>query len=123
VKGFLDDKIFVTGNTIVDAVQQNLGLANRHRSVLTDLELEPKKYFLVTAHRQENVDVKARFDGILTGLQRITSEYGLPVIYPIHPRARKMMSHLGIQPKGIKLIEAVDYLSFLQLESQAKNLS
>jgi UDP-N-acetylglucosamine 2-epimerase (non-hydrolysing) len=90
-EGISDDTIFVTGNTIVDAVYQNLGLANRQRSVLNDLELEPKGYFLVTAHRQENVDVKERFDGILTGLERINQDYGLPVIYPIHPRARKML--------------------------------
>jgi UDP-N-acetylglucosamine 2-epimerase (non-hydrolysing) len=119
-EGIPDEKIFVTGNTIVDAVYQNLDLANRQRSVLTDLELEPQEYFLVTAHRQENVDVNARFDGILTGLQRITTEYGLPVIYPIHPRARKMLRHFELKPAGLELIEAVDYLSFLQLESQAK---
>ena len=119
-EGISDEKIFVTGNTIVDAVYQNLGLANRQRSVLNDLELEPKGYFLVTAHRQENVDVKARFDGILTGLELINHDYGLPVIYPIHPRARKMLRHFELKPAGLELIEAVDYLSFLQLESQAK---
>jgi UDP-N-acetylglucosamine 2-epimerase (non-hydrolysing) len=59
-EGIPDDTIFVTGNTIVDAVYQHQGLANRQRGVLTDLELEPKGYFLVTAHRQENVDVKER---------------------------------------------------------------
>jgi UDP-N-acetylglucosamine 2-epimerase (non-hydrolysing) len=119
-EGISDDTIFVTGNTIVDAVYQNLELANSRRSVLTDLELEPKGYFLVTAHRQENVDVKERFDGILNGLERIAAAFNLPVIYPIHPRARKMMSQLGIQPQGIELIEPIDYLLFLQLESQAK---
>jgi UDP-N-acetylglucosamine 2-epimerase (non-hydrolysing) len=119
-EGIPDEKIFVTGNTIVDAVYQNLELANRQRSVLTDLELEPKGYFLVTAHRQENVDVKERFDGILTGLELINHDYGLPVIYPIHPRARKMLRHFELKPAGLELIEAVDYLSFLQLESQAK---
>jgi len=119
-EGIPDDKIFVTGNTIVDAVQQNLGLANRQRGVLNDLELEPKGYFLVTAHRQENVDVKERFDGILNGLELVNKEFGLPVVYPIHPRARKMLQHFELKPDGLELIEAVDYLSFLQLESQAK---
>jgi UDP-N-acetylglucosamine 2-epimerase (non-hydrolysing) len=66
------------------------------------------------------VAVKERFDGILTGLERIAAEFNMPVIYPIHPRARKVMSQLGIQPKGIELIEPLDYHSFLQLDSQAK---
>lgn len=119
-EGIPEEKIFVTGNTIVDAVYQNLGLANRERSVLNNLELEPGGYFLVTAHRQENVDGKARFAGILKGLEHVNKEYGMPVIYPIHPRAKKMMNQFGIQPNGIELIEPVDYLSFLQLESQAR---
>jgi len=120
-EGIPEENIFVTGNTIVDAVYQNLELAtSRRKSVLNDLHLKPQQYFLVTAHRQENVDVKDRFNGILNGLERINHEYQMPVIYPIHPRARKMMNQFGIQPNGIQLIEPVDYLSFLQLESQAK---
>jgi UDP-N-acetylglucosamine 2-epimerase (non-hydrolysing) len=45
---------------------------------------------------------------------------GLPVIYPIHPRARKMMYHFGLKANGIVVIEPLDYLSFLQLESKAR---
>jgi UDP-N-acetylglucosamine 2-epimerase (non-hydrolysing) len=115
-----DSKIFVTGNTIVDAVYQNLELASSRKNALNDLNLEPKKYFLVTAHRQENVDVKERFEGIIKGLELVYKEFGLPVIYPIHPRARKMMNHLGLKANGVEFIEPLDYLSFLQLESKAK---
>ncbi len=56
-EGISKDKIFVTGNTIVDAVYQNLSISEDIINPLNDLELIPKKYFLVTAHRQENVDV------------------------------------------------------------------
>lgn len=119
-EGIPTEKIFVTGNTIVDAVYQNLELANARRSMLNDLHLGPKDYFLVTAHRQENVDIKERFERILIGLELISVEFGLPVVYPIHPRARKMMNDFGLQADGIKLVEPVDYLSFLQLESKAK---
>ena len=56
--------------------------------------LEGKQYFLATAHRQENVDDKKRFEGILNGLQLVADEFNMPVIYPIHPRARKMMNKL-----------------------------
>ena len=119
-EGVPDATIFVTGNTIVDAVYQNLELASSRKNALNDLNLEPKKYFLVTAHRQENVDVKKRFEGIIKGLERVADEFDLPVIYPIHPRARKMMNHFGINAHKIKFIEPVDYLSFLQLEAKAK---
>jgi UDP-N-acetylglucosamine 2-epimerase (non-hydrolysing) len=119
-EGISDDKIFVTGNTIVDAVYQNLSISKDRINPLSDLELLPKEYFLVTAHRQENVDVEERFGGIIKGLELVANEFGLPVIYPIHPRARKMMNHFGLKANGIEFIEPLDYLSFLQLESKAK---
>ena len=119
-EGIEEEKIFVTGNTIVDAVYQNLEIAREKVDALDALELEKQKYFLVTAHRQENVDNKSRFEGILKGLELITNEFDMPVIYPIHPRARKMMNKFGLKANGIKLIEPIDYLSFLQLEANAK---
>ena len=119
-EGIHDNKIFVTGNTIVDALYQNLSISEDRINHLNDLELTPKEYFLVTAHRQENVDVKERFEGIIKGLELVAKEFGLPVVYPIHPRARKMMNHFGLKANGIEFIEPLDYLSFLQLEARAK---
>ena len=119
-EGIDREKIFVTGNTIVDAVYENLQIAQKKIDVLEKMGLKKKDYFLVTAHRQENVDNKNRFEGILKGLQLINKEYGLPVIYPVHPRARKRIVEFGLNADGIKLIEPLDYLSFLQLEANAK---
>ena len=119
-EGISATKIFVTGNTIVDAVYQNLEIASGRNSVLNDLHPEQRNYFLVTAHRQENVDVRKRFEGIIKSLELLADEFGLPVIYPIHPRARKMMNHFGLKANGIEFIEPLDYLSFLQLEARAK---
>jgi len=178
-EGVPDEKIFVTGNTVVDAVRQNLSLSiSKNENSLKNSLKKLREYFLVTAHRQENVDVKARFEGILKGLELVAAEFGLPVIYPIHPRARKMMSRFGLRLRakagegtgegagagegtgagagegtgagagegtgagagegtgegtgdregagagasganGVKFIEPLDYLSFLQLESKA----
>ena len=87
---------------------------------MNDLELIPKGYILVTAHRQESVDAKERFEGIIKGLELVADEFGLPVVYPIHPRAKKMINHFELNAKGIEFIEPLDYLSFLQLEANAK---
>ena len=119
-EGIHDNKVFVTGNTIVDALYQNLSISEDRINPLNDLELTPKEYLLVTAHRQENVDVKERFEGIIKGLELVEKELGLPVVYPIHPRARKMMNHFGLKANGIEFIEPLDYLSFVQLEAKAK---
>jgi UDP-N-acetylglucosamine 2-epimerase (non-hydrolysing) len=119
-EGIPEEKIFVTGNTIVDAVYQNLDIAEKEVNTLDTLHLTPKGYFLVTLHRQENVDNLARFAPIFEGLDRVASEFGLPVVYPIHPRSRKMMSQFGLEPRSLKIIEPLDFLGFLQLESNAK---
>ena len=119
-EGVSEDKIFITGNTIVDAVYQNLKIANKKRRVLGKLRLEPKNYFLVTLHRQENVDDTERFGRILKSLDQIGGQFSLPVIYPIHPRSQRRMREFGIKTDYVKLMPPFDFLSFLQLESNAK---
>jgi len=119
-EGISEKKVFVVGNTVVDAIYQNLEIANHKRDTLNQLELTAKNYFLVTVHRQENVDNQRRFNDILRGLKKIKSEFDVPVVYPVHPRSRKQMKQFGLQPNTIRLIDPVDFLSFLQLESNAK---
>ena len=119
-EGIPENKIFVTGNTIVDAIYQNLEIAREKANTLDSLKLKTKEYFLVTLHRQENVDNRARFASILKGLNRVATEFETPVVYPIHPRSRKMMTKFGLQSQRLMLAEPVDFLSFLQLESDAR---
>jgi UDP-N-acetylglucosamine 2-epimerase (non-hydrolysing) len=119
-EGLSATKIFVTGNTIVDAVQRSLRLSHTNASILDTLNIAPKKYFLVTAHRQENVDDRTRLSGIIHGLEQVTQKFHQPVVFPIHPRTKKMMKTFNIASKEILFIEPVDYLSFLQLESHAR---
>ena len=115
-------EIFVVGNTIVDAVKQNLEIAKKESMILKELNLEKEKYFLVTAHRQENIDIKKRLLGILGGLRLISEKFGLPVIFPIHPRAYKQIKKfkLKFSDEMIRLIEPIGFLDFLQLEANAK---
>ncbi len=120
-EGILKKKIFITGNTIVDAVYQNLKLAKRKSRILEKLYLEKGKYFLTTFHRAENVDKKEKLKGILNGLKLVFQKFNLPIIYPIHPRTKKRIKEFKLKiPNGIKLIEPVGYLDFLYLESNAK---
>jgi len=148
-EGIPEDKISVTGKTIVDAVYQNLELARKRSGFDTDptviarhkvprqspdsglptldsrvrtrdSRLRTRDYFLLTLHRAENVDNMERLSSILEGLGQIGARYNLPVIYPIHPRTRKMMSKFNLKPKNLELIEPVDFLDFLRLESNAR---
>lgn len=120
-EGISKEKIFVTGNTIVDAVYENLKLAKKKSTILQKLNLEKERYFLVTAHRQENVDKEEKLRDILEGLDLVYSKFNLPIIYPIHPRAKKMAKKFRLKiPKWLKLIEPIGFFDFLQLEANAK---
>jgi len=116
-EGISKNKIFVTGNTIVDAVYQNSKLAERKSKIFKKFNLKKKKYFLLTLHRPENVDKKKRLEKIFQGLDLICKKTGLVIIFPIHPRTKKRISEFKLKvPEEIKLIKPVGYLDFLQLE-------
>jgi UDP-N-acetylglucosamine 2-epimerase (non-hydrolysing) len=119
-EGIAEDRISVTGNTIVDAVYRNLEISKRHAAVHDELEVTNGRYFLATVHRQENVDNEKRFRGILRGLKMVQEEFNSPLIYPIHPRARKQLHSFGLEAEGVLLVDPIDYLGFLQLESSAR---
>jgi UDP-N-acetylglucosamine 2-epimerase (non-hydrolysing) len=112
-------KITVTGNTIVDAVQQNIKIGQQKLHPLENLDLEPRGYFLATAHRAENVDDARCLGEILTGLKNISEHYGLPVVFPMHPRTQKMVREFSLSTEGIRVIDPVGYLEFLILEAKA----
>ena len=121
-EGIDEEKLYVTGNTVVDAINQNLKISKSKTSVIDKLGVQYKKYILMTIHRQENVDYRARFASILEGVIRVATTHDLPVVYPVHPRARKMMTEFRLRPRSRQIIltEPVDFLEFLQLESNAR---
>jgi UDP-N-acetylglucosamine 2-epimerase (non-hydrolysing) len=103
------ERVFVTGNTIVDAVKKYGPDGNT---------VQKTGYILATIHRQENVDVPERFQAILKGLDDVCDYFKKPVIYPIHPRSRKMLTQYGYKT-SVQLVEPLDYLEFLKMESGA----
>ena len=119
-EGIDKDKVFVTGNTIVDAVYENLNFIE-DIGILEELHLNVNDFFLLTLHRQENVDRKQRLLNIVKGLELVGEEFNIPIIYPIHPRTRRRLKEFGITfPRCVRIIDPIDYLSFLKLESYAK---
>lgn len=114
------ENIFVTGNTIVDALSQNLEISKHKFETLGRFGLRKTDYFLVTLHRAENVDSLVRFKNIITALESLPERFNCPVIYPIHPRSQKMLDAFKITPRNIIFAGPLDYFSFLQLEKNAK---
>ncbi|MCL7413177.1 MAG: UDP-N-acetylglucosamine 2-epimerase (non-hydrolyzing) [ANME-2 cluster archaeon] len=120
-EGIQDERIFVTGNTIVDAVYQNLEIAKAKVDITERPGLVEGEYLLATAHRVENVDDRGRLAGILDGFRCVYEEFGMLIVFPAHPRTVKMISIFGFDvPSGVLMIEPLGYLEFLQIESSAR---
>lgn len=119
-EGISPERIFVTGNTIVDSLCQNLNSSKNMSCIFDKFGLHQNDYFLVTLHRQENVDDIRRFGSILKALELLPEIFGLPVIYPAHPRSEKMLHQFGIKTRNIKFLGPLDYFSFLNLEKNAR---
>jgi len=98
---------------------ENMKLAKKD-DLLAKLHLEPRQYFVATIHRQENVDEKRRFSRIIKGLKRISDEFNIPIIYPIHPRSTKRMKEYSLHSNGIKIIDPTNFSDFLELEYNAR---
>ena len=114
-----EHKIFVTGNTIVDAVFQNIELAKT--DILQKIGIKKNEYILLTLHRQENVDNENKLKNIFLGIEQLSNKLNLKVLYPIHPRTKKMIENFSLKiPNNITLLEPLSFLEFLNLEKNAK---
>ena len=118
-EGIADDRVIVSGDPIVDVVISNKDTAAARSDILQRLSLEPEKYFLLTLHRPENTDSPIKLQIILNTLALISTKYTYPVIFPCHPRTRKVLEqHITIQ-ENILVIDPLGYMDFLQLEAHA----
>jgi UDP-N-acetylglucosamine 2-epimerase len=109
--------VLMVGDVMFDAFQQNLDVARRDITILTDLHLEPRGFQLLTVHRAENVDEIANLKAILGGV----AAAGQTTVFPIHPRTRAALKGSSVKPgANIKLIEPVGYLEMLILEEAAE---
>ncbi len=118
-------KIHVTGNTIVDAVKGNLRLSalREHPAKKFKNELGgDKEYFLLTLHRQENVDDRKRLKSILDGLDLVSRHFQKKILFPVHPRTHKLLldPKMGLKLPGLVVsIPPMGFLDFLNLEKKA----
>ena len=120
-EGIDKGKIFLTGNTIVDSIINCSKIAATRSTILTQLNLEKKKYILATAHRPENVDKKTNFLRILEGLQRVQKDFEMPVVFPVHHRSRERLKEYSVDNmKNLSFIPPLGFFDFLHIESNSK---
>lgn len=119
-EGVPQKNIFVTGNTIVDALKAYLPVAKKSR-ILKKLNLEENSYILVTAHRSETIDDSKRLELLIDLLEYASSLIGKKIIWPIHPHTKKRLTESKVRlSKNIRIIPPTTYRDMLLLISKAK---
>jgi len=114
----LKDKTFFTGDIMVDTMKNSIAVALNQSTVITDLKLKGEVYNLLTLHRHYNVDDSAILEHILNELGQL----GENIIFPVHPRTKKMLAAGYAIPSNITLVDPQGYLDFIALEYHAKRI-
>lgn len=119
-EGIPGDRIYVTGNPIYEVVQHYKPRI-QESTILDELGLEPERYFLVTMHRAENVDIESRLLSLTAALNRLQDKYDLPVIVSTHPRTRDRMKLLRVHEENnkVQFLRPFGFFDFIALEQNA----
>jgi UDP-N-acetylglucosamine 2-epimerase (non-hydrolysing) len=119
-EGIAGDSIFVTGNPILEVIRHYEPQIAKS-TVLADLKLEAERYFLVTMHRAENVDIPERLRSLATALDRLQRTYTMPVIVSTHPRTEAKMGTTGIDRGNdqVRFLPPFGFFDFIALERNA----
>lgn len=118
-EGVAPDKIHRAGNVMIDSLVRLLSDAEQS-TVLTDLNLRPGNYGLVTLHRPSNVDEPATLASMMNALHEISRE--LILIFPVHPRTRQSLETSNNHYPGsrVRMLDPLSYLDFLALQRSAR---
>lgn len=119
-EGLSPDRIIKTGSPMYEVIQQNIDKIS-HSDILSKLALESKKFFVVSAHREENVDDPEKIFALSAILNDIAEKYSLPVIVSTHPRTRKRVEENNIKfHKNIQLQKPLGFIDYIKLQLEAK---
>jgi UDP-N-acetylglucosamine 2-epimerase (non-hydrolysing) len=118
-EGIADERVVVTGNTVVDEVLRALPMA-LELPIHPALPNDSAAYLLATVHRAENTDSAERLRGIVQGLERARETLGALLLLPLHPRtAARLREHEIDLPAGVTVIQPVGYLESIALQARA----
>lgn len=94
--GLPKERTYVTGSPMAEVLHNNLAEIEAS-DVLTRLGLEPKKYILLSAHREENIDTEKNFVSLFTAINKLAEKYDMPILYSCHPRSKKRLETSGFK--------------------------
>jgi len=118
-EGMKNDFVYVTGSPMTEVLHQFEKQIEKS-NVLEKLEIENNKYFVVSSHREENLDVENNFEVLVTSLNKVAEKYQMPIIFSTHPRTAKKIQEKNIKfHELIKNVEPLGFLDYIKLQKNA----
>lgn len=118
-EGTAKERTFVTGSPMAEVLHANLAKIEAS-DVLERLGLEPQKYMLLSAHREENIDTEQNFIDLFTSINHLAETYDMPILYSCHPRSKKRLDAMGFQLDArVKLHEPLGFHDYNHLQMNA----
>ncbi len=117
--GLPKERTYVTGSPMAEVLHNNLEDIKKS-DILTRLGLEKKKYILLSAHREENIDTEKNFLSLFTAINKIAEKYDMPILYSCHPRSKKRLAESGfILDKRVIQHEPLGFHDYNHLQMNA----
>jgi UDP-N-acetylglucosamine 2-epimerase (non-hydrolysing) len=118
-EGIAPDRVITTGSPMYEVLHHYLPTIQAS-DVLSRLGLTPRGYYVVSVHREENVDNEQHFDAFISVLRQLSGT-GLPIVVSTHPRTRKWLDERHVQvPPGVSFLKPLGFLDYVQLELNAR---
>jgi len=119
-EGLLPDRVIKTGSPMYEVIKSKLDDIN-NSDVLNKLNLEKGKYFVISAHREENINSETNFMNLVESLDAIANKYNFPVIVSTHPRTRKMIEEKGVKFNPlVNLLKPLGFNDYVKLQIESK---
>ena len=117
--GLPKERTYVTGSPMAEVLHQNLAEIEAS-DVLDRLGLEPKKYILLSAHREENIDTEKNFISLFTAINKMAEKYDMPILYSCHPRSRKRLEATGfVLDSRVRMNQPLGFHDYNKLQMNA----
>ena len=119
-EGISPDMVIKTGSPMFEVLSQYRSKID-NSDVLKKLNLDVGQFFVVSAHREENIDSDINFDKLITTLNVLSETYNLPIIFSTHPRTKKRIEKKGVKfHENIKLLKPLGFTDYNKLQISAK---
>lgn len=117
--GLPTERTYVTGSPMAEVLHANLADIEAS-DVLDRLQLVPRKYLLLSAHREENIDTEANFLSLFTAINKLAEQYDMPILYSCHPRSRKRLEETGfVLDRRVVMHEPLGFHDYNKLQMNA----